>query len=580
MIENRAYLSVEHYLYWKIDIIFVRVKLDLMGKKIRHICAIGAALLTASSAMAQGYSIYEDTQMDMLQRQMYRVGEKSLHPSLRSYSLDELNKVFDVDSVLYAGFDKPGEASNTFRQLCQNLLWDDFVQIKGDDYYVALNPMFDFRVGKADGKTTFLNSRAFYVNGNLGKNFWFYMDLSENQMITTDYETEFYDQHMMGNCPVVSGRASSKHRGESTKYDYDWEEANGYVAFRIGKYLDFQIGKSKTFIGDGYRSLLLSDFAPSYPMFKMNATFGPVKYMYMMSQLRTLRKDDFTENKAKIYPKYSFTHYLDVNLGKRVAIGLFENVTQCSWRESGDHRGVDWDYVNPFVVFMPGEFAAGSPDKMLIGMNGLLKIDHWLNLYGQFVLNEFRLKELTSGNNWWANKYGFLFGFKSIDLFNIDGWDMQFEMSQVRPYTYSQYTGMANYTHMTMPLAHPLGANFREVLGIMQYRHNRIYLRGQFNIAKHGEDIDYKNDHISYGGDPTKPSNDRPGNYGNVMFQGRETDIKYLEGEFAWLINPRTRLNAAITFSYRQRTNDVVDEASKHINFALRWGLKSWHHDY
>lgn len=544
--------------------------------KIRNIIAFGATLLVATQAIGQGYSIYENTQMDMLQRQMYRVGEKRLHPSLRSYSLDELNSVFSVDSVLYAGFNKPDKADNWFRNACRNLIWDDFIQLKGDDYYVAINPMMDFTLGKDGDKKTFLNSRGFYVNGNLGKNFWFHMDLSENQMVTTDYETARYDEYKSG-CSVVAGFSASRRSDSSSSYDYDFEVATGYIGFRLGKYLDFQLGKSKTFIGDGYRSLMLSDCAPAYPMFKMNATFGPVKYMFMMSQYRASKVQDATHNNA-VFTKYGFTHYLDVNLGKRVTLGLFENIMQCSWREgTEEYRGIDWEYVNPFIVLMPGEFDAGSPDKVLVGMNGTLKLAHWFNMYGQFVFNEFRISELTGGNDWWANKYGFLGGFKSFNLFNVDGLDMQFEVSKVRPYTYSQYTASGSYTHLGNPLAHPLGANFREILGIMQYRHKRIYLRGQFNIAKRGEDM---GDEISYGSNPNKPSDNKPSDYGITMYQGLESDIKYAEGEVAWLINPRTRLNFAITFRYRHKTNDIVEEESKHINFALRWGLKNWYHDF
>lgn len=548
---------------------------DLMKINRKNILVLAATLFTGYTACAQGYSIYEDTQMDMLQRQMYRVGEKRLHPSLRNYSLDDLNKVFNVDSVLYAGFDKPEKADRKIRNLFRNLIWDDLIQIKGEDYYVAINPMCDFSLGKADGEKTYLNSRGFYVNGNLGKNFWFYMDLSENQMSTTDYETAHYNEFKSGS-PVVAGFAASR-----SEYDFDFEAATGYIAFRIGKYLDFQLGKSKTFIGDGYRSLMLSDFTPAYPNFKMNATFGPVKYMFMISQLRANKQYAKTGGNKAVFTKYGFTHYLDVNIGKRVTLGLFENIMQCSWRENSDeYRGIDFEYVNPFIVLMPGEFDAGSPDKVLVGMNGTLKLAHWFNLYGQFVFNEFKIKELRAGNDWWANKYGFLGGFRSFDLFNVDGLDLQFEASRVRPYTYSQYTGQGAYTHLGNPLAHPLGANFREVLGILQYRHKRVYIKGQFNIAKHGEDIDYKNDNISYGGDPNKPSNDRPGQYGNTMFQGLASDIKYFEGEFAWLINPKTRLNAVISFRTRHKTNELVDEKSKHINFALRWGIKNWYHDY
>lgn len=553
---------------------------EIMYSFLRDVKRVGLLVflvLFTCELSAQGYSIYEDTQFDMLQRQMYRVGEKRLHPSLRSYSLDELNSVFSVDSVLYAGFCKPEKSDRRFRNLCRDLLWDDFVSLDGKHFHVNINPMFDLSIGKADDKKSYLNSRGFYINGNFGKNFWFYMDFSENQLVTTDYESDSYNSSADKQTgPQVLGKTNAKILGNA----YDYEVADGYIGWRIGSVLDFQLGKSKVFIGDGYRSLLLSDVASSYPMFRVNATFSTVKYMFMIAQLRAPRDDIEHEVHNGVYTKYSITHYLDVNLGKRFNIGLFENVIQCSWRANGDYRGFDFEYLNPFVVFRPGESNAGSPDKMLVGMNMSFKVANWFTLHGQAVLNEFRLQELKNHKDWWANKYGFLAGIKTFNLFRIDGLDMQFEWSRVRPFTYSQYTGMATYTHAYTPLAHPLGANFQECLGILQYRHKRLYMRAQINAARHGEDVNYQEDNISYGGNPNRPSNNRPSEYDNKMFQGLDTRIKYQEAQVAFLINPRTRLNVALTYRHRTKTNDLVDESSNHVSFALRWGIKNWYHDY
>ncbi|MEZ4949697.1 MAG: hypothetical protein R2784_09965 [Saprospiraceae bacterium] len=43
-------------------------------------------------------------------------------------------------------------------------------------------------------------------------------------------------------------------------------------------------------------------------------------------------------------------------------------------------------------------------------------------------------------------------------------------MNQVRPYTYSHRDSAANYSHFRQSMAHPLGANFREQIAILNYR--------------------------------------------------------------------------------------------------------------
>jgi hypothetical protein len=90
--------------------------------------------------------------------------------------------------------------------------------------------------------------------------------------------------------------------------------------------------------------------------------------------------------------------------------------------------------------------------------------------YGQLLLDEFNLEETKKGDGWWGNKYGFQLGAKYIDAFNIRNLDLQVETNRVRPFTYSHRDSVANYTHYNQPLAHPLGANFQEVIGMARYQ--------------------------------------------------------------------------------------------------------------
>jgi hypothetical protein len=90
--------------------------------------------------------------------------------------------------------------------------------------------------------------------------------------------------------------------------------------------------------------------------------------------------------------------------------------------------------------------------------------------YSQFLLDEFNLTELRKNNGWWANKYGIQLGAKYIDAFNINNLDLQIESNTVRPFTYSHRDSVANYTHYNQPLAHPLGANFQEWIGLARYQ--------------------------------------------------------------------------------------------------------------
>ncbi len=61
-------------------------------------------------------------------------------------------------------------------------------------------------------------------------------------------------------------------------------------------------------------------------------------------------------------------------------------------------------------------------------------------------------------------------GAKYIDAFGIKNLDLQLEHNRVRPFTYSHFDSVANYTHYNQPMAHPLMANFKEVVAIARYQ--------------------------------------------------------------------------------------------------------------
>ena len=68
--------------------------------------------------------------------------------------------------------------------------------------------------------------------------------------------------------PYVPGLGMLK---DSSLRTYSLGEIDGYISCAPNRYFVFSSGVGKHFFGDGYRSLLLSDFAPTYPYFKMES---------------------------------------------------------------------------------------------------------------------------------------------------------------------------------------------------------------------------------------------------------------------------------------------------------------------
>ena len=220
----------------------------------------------------------------------------------------------------------------------------------------------------------------------------------------------------------------------------------------------------------------------------------------------------------------------------------------------------------------------GSPDKMIIGLNCKFICTNHLTLYGQLMFNEFRLSELLSSKGWYGNKYAFQVGMKSYDIFKINGLDFQFEYNHIRPFVYSQYDALGCYTHQKQSVGHPLGANLKEGLAIVNYRHGRFAARLQANVIAYGDDI--PGDSVSYGHNPERRSTLRNSAYGIHMLQGLKTDVHYFDCSGSFIINPRNMMNLTAGVRIRKRSSDLADEVSKNFYMALRWSIKSRYYDY
>ena len=183
-------------------------------------------------------------------------------------------------------------------------------------------------------------------------------------------------------------------------------------------------------------------------------------------------------------------------------------------------------YLNPIIFYRAIESNNGSPDNVLIGLDVKANLLQQIQLYGQLVLDEFSLSEITDGIGWWGNKYGIQGGFKYIDAFGTDNLDLQVEYNTVRPYTYSHNDGTANYTHYNQPLAHPLGSNFKEVIGIVRVQPiPRLALNAKFVHSTFGAD---SND-VNLGGNIFLDNTSHPNDFGNETGQGVETNLNQMD---------------------------------------------------
>jgi hypothetical protein len=253
--------------------------------------------------------------------------------------------------------------------------------------------------------------------------------------------------------------------------------------------------------------------------------------------------------KSKFQNKFATFHYLSWNILKELNVGVFENVIW-SGTDTNQVRSFDPNYLNPFIFYRPVEYSVGSPDNAFIGLNINARLAHTVKLYGQLGLDEFFLKEIRAHRGWWGNKQSWQLGFNYINAFKIKGLNVQMEYNEARPYTYSHGIVAQNYAHYGLPLAHPLGANFREFLGIINFRKNnfQISIKGSYAIV--GKDT--LGSKSNMGQNIFLSYTTRPYEYGHYTTQGDKNTLLQSDIRLTYWIIPN--ISARFELGYIQRS--------------------------
>ncbi|WP_339916743.1 gliding motility protein RemB [Yeosuana marina] len=508
-------------------------------------------------------------------RSMNLVGTNS-HTASKPFVYNDVSKYFDFKAETEAL--KKETSSWVGRKL-----WNEhLVQVEANDFWFTVDPILDLEGGKdtnADFSTTYNNTRGLLVQGGLGKHFNFYTTVYESQGRFAQYVNDYAESlKAFGPDPaIVPGRGIGK-RFRTDSYDYPVAEA--YLSYAPAKFINIQFGHGKNFIGDGYRSLFLSDVASPHPFLKLNTSFWKIKYTNTWMWLKDVRPDA-TVDKAFL-TKYMATHYLSWNVSKRLNIGLFESVL---WTNS-NNRGFDINYLNPVIFYRAIEFETGQgAGNALLGASAKYKWNDNVNLYSQFILDEFSLTDVTAGQKSWKNKFGYQLGVKYFNAFKVNNLMLQFEYNRVRPYTYSHNTIVLNYGHNNQSMAHLWGANFSEAILIGRYHYKRWFGNAKIVLGVRGLDYNDGTDNFSYGGDIYRDYNDRPFDTGIKVGQGNKTDTFYANLQGGYLINPASNLKIFTDITFRN-FNPEVETASAFksntvwFNIGLRTDLFNWYFDF
>ncbi len=504
------------------------------------------------------------------------VGTNS-HTAVKPFIYAEVNKYYNFKAKKDAQLkDKTSWWGRKF--------WNEhMVTLQGKDYWFTLDPAADLMLGKETAKNeeqnfTYNNTRAVVVQGGLGKHLNFYTAYFESQGSFAGYFNRFARSIKPdgGNPAIIPGRGVAK---LSRAGDFDYPIAEAYLSYSPSKFFNVQFGNGKNFIGDGYRSLLLSDNASPYPFVKLSTNFWKIKYTNTFMSLRDVRPEVTANGSFKT--KYMVNHYLSINVSKRLNLGFFENVI---WDDEND-RGVDLNYLNPIIFYRAIEFSTGSRGgNAIIGLSAKYKFSDYFNAYAQIIIDEFSTDAITGRNKSYKNKQGVQLGFKYYNAFKVKNLQLQLEFNQVRPYVYSNNEVRLNYGHNNQSMAHLWGASFREIIGIVRYERERWYGTAKLIYGKRGFEP-FGVDDIDYGASIYSNDEKRPSDNGINIGAGNPSNSLFGSLELGYLINPATNLKFYASAIYRNLSTTLPDpvnleEQTVWFNLGFRTDLFNWYFDY
>ena len=438
----------------------------------------------------------------------------------------------------------------------------DFYSVHTDDFDLHINPVIYVGAGKDSrrGQMLYINTRGFEVRGMVDNKVGFYTYVTENQSLLPQYVN---DQMRLTGMVPHEGFWKAYKEGQAV----DFLQARGYISFDETKHINIQFGHDRFFFGNGYRSLMFSDFSPPSFFFKGAVKVWKLNYLFVLNQMTA--DNNIPSNQGGYPNKFVALHHLSINIREKLNIGLFEAVTfSPDDSTSSDHFRLE--YLNPIIFYRAIEQQNGSSDNAMLGVDFKWNAIPKVSFYGQFMLDELVLSNLTSGNGWWANKFGIQFGAKYIDVLGVANLDLQGEVNVIRPYTFSHDTPYGSYSNYKQAIAHPLGANLKEAVGILRYQPlPRLNFTGKFIFTITGRDSNDDN----WGGNILKDYRTREQEFNNTIAQGVRNEIMFASFTATWQLKHNLFVDGNMIIRNSKSASVFYDNNTSITFLALRWNI-------
>lgn len=446
------------------------------------------------------------------------------------YNLDR----FQANNSEFSSFDTTSMPGWKSKRDFLGFLWPtkgNMFEVNTKDFYLVVNPVLNQQqsIETDFDKRVFVNAKGAAFRGLIAQKIGFHFYATDNQEQGPIQFRQFVDSNR-------SVPGAGYHKNFKNGVGRDYIDARGSVSWNVTRFVNMQFGWDQHFIGAGYRSLIMGYFSAPNLFLKFNSRVGKFNYLNLFSELYA----PIQPRGDLLIPKqYSATHHLSFHATPWLNIGAFETVI------FGEVDRINLRYLQP-VIFLNSLFRSkDGNDNSMVGLDVKANIAKKVQVYGQAMIQGFNGERKQEGG-FWGNRHGFQAGAKYIDAFGVNNLDLQAEINQVRPFTYSSPQLAGSWTNYRMSMAHPFGANFMELVGTLRYQpFNRLYIFARVNYWEQGRD----SARFNFGSNP-RVDNSLVSDGGRRL---RDTGFPMFAG------NEVRAINTAITFSYEIKENLFID---------------------
>lgn len=443
------------------------------------------------------------------------------------------------------------DRDTTKNWLYRKIFQEHLIEVNKEDHTFFADFMPDFIIGKQTGtnsKTLWTNTRGVQAGLTVKDKFSFYFSFYENQAR--------FPTHIDSAAMAIGGLPGQGFSKNVERSEFDWMNTTVNLTYQFAEAFNVSLAYDKVHIGEGYRSVLLSESPYNFTHAKFSGNVGRFQYHSIWATMLDRKNPsgggviDESIYRQGDGVKFAAFQYVDYLLTSNATLGVFHSLI---WPEENE----------------PGAKKVNGG----LGLNG--KYQPWSNilLYGQVYADDL---SKFSFNKKADRRVAYQLGGRAMDIFGAKNLNVTLEYNQAAPYTYQHENDRINYSSNGEPLAHPAGANFREILGILTYTWNRWNVYGQSMFSRYGVDPDATS---NYGQDLFKQTID---NNTFQIGQGQTTNLFYNELRLAYVLNPKYNLRFELGLINRRQNNlETLEKVNANIfTIGLRSSFRAFQKEY